>query len=94
MLNIGSIPIWMGYIIFATGVGFIALIGAILIVSAQEFITKLITERIKTFKKRRMEVRSREGYKQRIIKVIEDFGVIDGYNDTLELIEKIKEVEL
>lgn len=94
MLNIGSIPVWMGYIIFVIGVGFLALIGAILIVSAQEFVTKLITERIKAFKKRRMKVSYREEYKQRIIKVIEDFGVIDGYNDTLELIEKIKEVEL
>lgn len=94
MLNIGGIPVWMGYIIFASGVGFVALIGAILVVSAQEVVTKLITERIKAFKKRRMEVRSREGYKQRVIKVIEDFGVIDGYNDTLELIKKIKEVEL
>lgn len=42
MLNIGSIPVWMGYIIFAIGVGFLALIGALLIVSVQDFIKSCI----------------------------------------------------
>lgn len=35
-----------------------------------------------------------EGYKKRILEAVESSGLIDGYNDTLELIEKIKEVEL
>lgn len=44
MLNIGGIPIWMGYIIFASGIGFIGLIVAILMVSAQEFIKECVDE--------------------------------------------------
>lgn len=42
MLNIGSIPAWMGYIIFEIGVGFIALIGAFLIVSMVEHIKSCV----------------------------------------------------
>lgn len=44
MLNIGSLPVWLGYIFFALGMGLFALLVAIIGMAAWDFVSNLISK--------------------------------------------------